>query len=166
VTTPSIARAPFWSDDFDLDLLRVLPEIETAIGRTGEIVLHTHDTLAHPLTRRITHPVCWNTPRGPAAFFGFADAATPSAYVTDAPLVDCTFLEAVRDCWVHGYLMVVERRAVLDGLRLRFSFDVLLTYHRRWREVTAAEVRGAQHDVMNHIAAACARVEQRRGALN
>src|SRR4051812_12912554 len=99
-------RRPFWSDTFDLDLLKAIPGVEELLGETADIPLFTHGHIAgadQPDAFRLVHPACWHTTRGLAAFFGFKDPAKPSAFYTSDPVVECTFLEALRDAWVHTY---------------------------------------------------------------
>jgi hypothetical protein len=97
---------PFWSDDFDMDLLKVLPETPAILGELGDVLLYTH---GHETHGRLNHPSVWNGDLGMLAFFGTArEGFTPGGYVTDAPVVECTALEAFRDAWPHQYLIIVN----------------------------------------------------------
>jgi hypothetical protein len=133
------ARAPFWSDDFDMDLLKLLPNIEAMIGDdAAATVLFTHGHVTHG---RLNHPASWNTQFGPAAFFGFQDPAKPEPMWTSDPVVECTWLEVLRDCWSHSYAIVVERRWLLPGESLQSRFMELLGHVRGYaRSPRASEV--------------------------
>lgn len=125
-------RARFWSDDFDMDLLKLLPDLEEILGDAADVVLCTYGGTSHG---RLNHPSCWNTSSGLAAFFGFRDAAKPESFSAgDRELVRCTFEEAIRDCWPHTYVMLVERRPIFDSQKLRRDFDLLMSHRRKWHE--------------------------------
>lgn len=117
----------FWSDNFDADLLKVIPETEEILGETANIQLWTHGGLTDG---KLNHPSCWNTDVGMTAFFGFKQTGfKPDAFWTDRPLVSCTFLEACRDAWVHGFVIGVDGYEVADfcstqGILLELMHDL------------------------------------------
>jgi hypothetical protein len=158
VTSPSAHTLfPFWSDDFDMDLLKVLPEAPEILGRTQAITLYTY--CSHPTHGRINAPDAWHSDRGLTSFFGFTDAAKPASYHTSGELLPCTFLEAVRDEWCHGSVMRVEREIVWQPASLRESFDVLMSHLRGWHRVTELErelhlgrVRWSLHKAADRLA--------------
>lgn len=99
-----------WCDTFDADLPKVVPGAIEALGDAASIQLRTYSTLTDG---KINCPSAWNTYDGLAAFFWTCDEGRPDAsYVTDNPVAGCTFLEAVRDEWVHGCLVVVDHLIV------------------------------------------------------
>lgn len=99
-----------WCDTFDADLPKVVPGAIEALGEAAKIQLRTYSTLTGG---KINCPSAWNTYDGLAAFFWTCDEGRPDAsYVTDSPVAGCTFLEAVRDEWVHGALVVVDHLIV------------------------------------------------------
>jgi hypothetical protein len=156
-------RRPFWSDTFDLDLLKVIPGVEELLGDTADVTLYTHGHIAEmdqPDACRLISPTCWNTTRGFAAFFGFREPRKPSAFWTDDPIVECTFLEALRDAWVHTYVLMVEQRTIIVMPRLALHFQRLLSHHRGWTEPLEAQVLEAHHrTVLEQLALAKSRVE-------
>lgn len=99
-----------WCDDFDCDLPKVVPGAREAIGDAAGIQLCTHGKTTHG---RLNHPDVWNSYEGMVAFFGFRTPAKPPSYVTVAPIVRCTFWEAVRDWWGHDFRMLVEGEEIL-----------------------------------------------------
>lgn len=124
---------PFWADDFDLDLLKVVPEVAELLGPLSDRVLWTHGTVSKE--GRLAHPSCWNGGPGFIAFFGSAPdrAAPPTCYVTTEPLVECTLLEAVRDAWVHSYAILLDRKRFWGGTPdLQAHFQTLLWHTRAW----------------------------------
>jgi hypothetical protein len=89
-----------WCNSFDADLLAVVPGAVEALGTAGEVKLWTYSRLTDG---KINHPSCWNADEGYVAFFWTApELRPPPSYVTEPPEVTCTFLEAVRDEWVHS----------------------------------------------------------------
>jgi hypothetical protein len=50
------ARAAFWSDDFDMDLLRLVPEVPELLGDTGARTLYVRGGTSHG---RLNHPAAW-----------------------------------------------------------------------------------------------------------
>lgn len=143
--------APMWCDDFDMDLLKVLPETPSLIQPARNVVLlvnahTTHDTL--------NHPACFNTYEGLAAFFevdttngmdlalmsATGGSVAPAGYYTRDPIVRCTAMEAFRDWWPHHYGMLVNRRHVIRD-RSHWSHFERLMYHRRgWHKAKDEEV--------------------------
>lgn len=138
-----MARRPFWSDTFDLDLLKVIPGVEELLGETADVPLFTHGHRTDD--GLLAHPTCWNTTRGLAAFFGFKYPAKPSAFYTSDPIVECTFLEALRDAWVHTYVLMVEQRTIFVMPRLQLHFERLLSHHRGWTPRLEPQVLEAHH---------------------
>jgi hypothetical protein len=127
-----------WCDDFDADLLKVVPGAAEALGDTAAVRLLTY---SRPTGGKINCPSSWN---GVGALFWTAPEHKPDAcYYTDAPVTPCTFLEAVRDEWVHDSALVVNGALVWQApvrLMERLMYDV-----RGWTVLTdghRAEVRG------------------------
>lgn len=148
-------QMPFWSDDFDMDLLKVIPGVEELLGESASLSLYTH---GHTTFGRLNHPSVWNDYRGPVAFFGLHRNATtgllgvkPPGYWTDEPIVECTFLEALRDCWPHTYRLVVEGAEVFDSFRLCPAFEVLMFHIRGWKTVQEQSVERIQERVRREL---------------
>ena len=148
---------PFWSDDFDMDLLKVLPETPDILGKTADVELVTQGHTSHG---RLNHPAVWNTDGGLAAWFGFRDPARPTGFVCDHPLVRCTFLEVLRDAWSHTYLVMVERQRVWGNSRVGWELFQQLMYHRRgWHTYPAAVIETALAELHLSLNEAMARME-------
>jgi len=139
-----------WCDDFDADLLAVVPGAAQALGETAGIRLETFS----PLTGgKINGPSAWHTHQGLLAFF-WTDPAfrPPVGYVTDDPAAECTFLEAVRDEWVHSSVVSVNDRIVWrPPVRLmeRLMYDL-----RGWTVLTGREREATQEHVRRSLTAA------------
>ena len=52
------ARAPFWSDNFDIDLLKVIPDADMMLGEAADVVLYTHSHTPHG---GVNCPTVWHT---------------------------------------------------------------------------------------------------------
>lgn len=127
-------RAKFWADDFDGDLLKLVPGVEEIVGEASDIVLYTYGGTTHG---RLNHPAVWNDYRGMIAFFGFDPSGSwkPEAYYAGhRELVECTFLEALRDGWTHNFVMIVEGMHVWDGFSLSNTMMNLLYHKRGWKQ--------------------------------
>ena len=139
-----------WCDDFDADLLAVVPGAAQALGETAGVRLETFS----PLTGgKINGPSAWNTDAGLVAFFWTApEFRPPASYSTDRPVVPCTFLEAVRDEWVHSCAVAVNRHIVWrppGQLMQQLMYDL-----RGWTVLTGREREGIQQAVRRSLTAA------------
>lgn len=95
-----------WCDSFDADLLKVVPGAAVALGDTEGLELSTY---SNPTDGKINCPSEWSTEDGFTAFFWTnPDRKPPQVYYTTAPVTGCTFLEAVRDEWVHHAILNVN----------------------------------------------------------
>lgn len=100
-----------WCDTFDADLLKVVPDAAHALGAAGDVELITHCRPGPD--GRINHPVGWWTDHGLTSFFSTPDRPpAPAGYWTLERLVPCTFLDVVRDEWIHGAAVVVHGQLV------------------------------------------------------
>lgn len=151
-----MSRHPFWSDDFDGDLFRLLPAAEGIIAPIAHHKLWTYGGVTNG---RLNHPACWHTTRGLTAFFTHVEGIDPRpsrAYYAgeDKALVECTVEEFFRDLMVHQ--LVVELRgpspavAVFDFTTLLSDYHAMLFFHRRWpnsddKSATAARERTERH---------------------
>lgn len=126
---------PFWSDDFDMDLLKVMPFILNDLGPSANIPLWT---VGHTTHGRLNHPTVWNThgafvwtgkpflPRNEHGWFNIGGC------VDDSPLIECTWLELLRDQWTHDYAFILLPNSVLFQSAPRTSFDRLMYNLRGW----------------------------------
>lgn len=151
------AIGPLWCDDFDADLPKVVPHATEELGVSAHVQLRTY---CKPTNGRINCPTSWWTQHGLTAFFaepGFGNPA-PGGYVTSDPLVECTFAEVVRDEWIHGSVVVVNRQFVWtppSRLMERLMFDV-----RGWTPLSEPERLQTQQHVRASLRAAADRLER------
>lgn len=150
MTTPP--QPPFWADDFDMDLPQIVPDWLELLGDTAEVTLKTH---SRGTEDRINLPSAWSHLKyRSVAFFGREHPHKPELYWTEAPVIDCTFGEVMRDVWSHHYMAFVEGRPVVEGSWLRF--DYIMSHRRGWTRLPDRVI--AQHE-------AWARRWVRKGAL-
>jgi hypothetical protein len=147
-----------WCDDFDADLLAVVPGAAEALGEAAGVKLLTYSTLTDG---KINCPSAWNTYDGSLiAYFWTAPEHRPNAawYTTD-PVVGCTFLEAVRDEWVHSCTIAVNWHVIWkppDRLMEKLMYDL-----RGWGTPLAGEQREQiRGDVLASLRAAAGRLTQ------
>lgn len=129
---PETLQPRFWCDDFDADLYNVVPEARAVLAPVAEVKLFTR---GHATNGRLNHPTVWNHDLGFIAFFSFGGEPRPSeAFYTTDPIVECTFAEAVRDAFVHGISMVLEKKVIFHAGALAQDYSALLYNHRGWRK--------------------------------
>jgi hypothetical protein len=96
----------FWSDDFDTDLLKVFPDVHKLLGATIDIPIWT---IGHTSYGRLNCPSQWNMPFG--CFMWLDRPNYPrdkngwiniGGCVTNDREVEGTWIEWLRDAWVHG----------------------------------------------------------------
>lgn len=123
----SAASGPLWCEDFDADLPKVVPGALDALGDAADVELRTY---SRPTNGKINCPAAWHTDLGLTAYFSTPDFGQPQplGYVTvKEALVPCTFWEVVRDEWIHGQVVVVNRRWVWtppNDLMMRLMYDL------------------------------------------
>lgn len=106
-------RAPFWADDFDMDLLRLVPELPELLGPVGQRVLYVRGGTSYG---RLNHPAAWPSDGGSmVAFFGHRGPTEPEGFCAGQSVVACTAEEALRDAWAHSLRVVVDGVGVFDG---------------------------------------------------
>lgn len=100
----------FWSDDFDMDLLKVFPQTLLVLGETAELKLWT---IGHESYGRLNHPTVWNShgaylwlerPNLERDKNGWANI---HGCVSNEKEIECTWLEWLRDAWSHHYTWTV-----------------------------------------------------------
>lgn len=139
----------FWSDDFDMDLPKVIPDARQRLGEHADLELVTH---GHETHGRLNHPSVWNHTLGLVAFFGRGTPHKPAEYWASDPLVRCTLWEAVRDAWVHDNVILFEGFPIFN--RQDEHFQPLMCHVRKWRELPELEV--AKHkDAVVHALECC-----------
>lgn len=130
-------RKPFWSDDFDMDLLKVFANAEELIGATADVKLRT---LGHERNGSLIHPSVWNS-HGAFLWLGAPYPARDAngwvhyqGHVTDSPEVECTWLEWLRDNWVHGYSWILQPSGEYFQSRWCECFDSIMYHRRGWQD--------------------------------
>lgn len=143
-----------WCDDFDIDLPKVFPEALELLGDTADVKLFTH---GHETGGKLNHPSVWNGQQTMIAFFGFYGPCKPDWYSTNEPIVECTFWEAMRDCWPHTYGLFVspgidqEHRLVFDSFELRDQFQTIMWHLRKWGKQDSQKLARAKENVLTVI---------------
>jgi hypothetical protein len=146
----------FWSDDFDMDLPRVIPETCEICAPIAGLALWT---TGHTTHGALNHPSVWNSDGGSVAFFGTRGICKPESYWTNSPTVQCTAWEAIRDAWPHSYIMVVDGCAVWDTGRLWRHFETIMWDLRGWRS-QPSEREDAKRAVVCSLLEAVVRLEE------
>ena len=136
MTTPrGDVLAPFWADTFDMDLLALWPDLPAHLGPVARQTLWTHGHATHG---RLNMPTVWNGYGRLEAYFGPASDLTgkPDSHWTDAPAVECTWLEVLRDWWVHGYAVIIAERVFLKPVDYNGLFYPIMADLRGWKTLT------------------------------
>jgi len=150
VTAETVADPPFWSDDFDMDLPKVIPEAKERLGEIAGLEIVTHGHMTHG---RLNHPTCWNHSLGLVSFFGRGHPHKDESYWTSDPLVPCTLWEAVRDAWSHNNVIVFEHNPVFHGDHMWQYFEPLMYHLRGWdSKLTEKQVKEMKLCVLDEIA--------------
>lgn len=140
-----------WCDDFDMDLLKVIPDIVQLVDQFAFIRLWTYcEGTTHG---SINLPTCWNTREGIESFFWSEKpehardehgwVCFGGGFMTKAPLVECTFLELLRDKWCHQSVVNLDGKVIWRPGELRGQFDLLMYHLRGWKTASDAEVAEA-----------------------
>ena len=131
----------FWSDDFDMDLLKVFPDFAAELGETADVTVWT---LGHTTFGRLNHPSVWNT-HGAYLWLEKPDLerdakgwVSVGGCVTDNPLVECTWLEWLRDCWVHDFNFVMLPMGGLVQCHRSVDFQKIMYRMRGWESAQNA----------------------------
>jgi len=102
---------PFWSDDFDMDLLKLWPDLPARLGPTADVRLWTVGSTSYG---RLNHPAVWNT-HGAFLWLEKPDLNRDAdgwfrvqGCVSDAKDVECTWLEWLRSWWPHHHGFLLE----------------------------------------------------------
>lgn len=161
-----------WCDKFDMDIKKAVPDFAQALGETKDWTLYT---VGGVTDGKLNHPATWNQYIGSIAFFAFdniASAIPQGYYCGDSQPVQCTFEEAIRDCWPHNYVIILRYFTVegwQSGLiwdsfcpEIRNVFDTLMAHNRGWKEVHEQVVKGLQADVYLSLEIAARRLMRAR----
>lgn len=141
-TTPAAERPRFWSDDFDMDLLKVFPGIETKLRNPAAVLW----TVGHESYGRLNHPATWNGPYGALLWLQKPNLQRDKhgwfnvdGLVSDDAEIEWTWLEYLRDAWSHHYsAIILPHRAGLPAMEW-FPFQEIMYDLRGWRKVENLE---------------------------
>lgn len=140
----------FWSDDFDMDLLKLWPDLPQQLGETGAMKLWT--VVGHGTHGRLNHPTVWNShgafvwtvkpdlPRDSRGWFNIHGC------VSDGPEIECTWLELLRDQWPHSYNFILLPQMRIFEAPDRRLFDRIMYHIRGWdADPNIEETKAACH---------------------
>lgn len=132
-------QLPFWSDDFDMDLVALFPQLPNMLQDTAQ---ETMWTFGGETFTRLNHPAVWNWSTGPIAMFWKNKPAIQpdekgwfrlvNGMVTDRPLIEATWLEVLRDAWSHCFLVMCDGEGLWNTAddELRRIFDAIMWHIR------------------------------------
>ena len=133
---------PFWSDDFDMDLLQVFPTLPRMIETAATPIW----TVGSTTLGRLNHPSIWNS-HGAFIWLREPDLQRDArgwfniqGCVADSPLVECTWLEDLRDAWPHQYASVILPTKRMIPPPPVAAFDAIMWDLRGWRKYGLIEV--------------------------
>lgn len=129
----------FWSDDFDMDLLKVFPDVERFLGATASIPIWT---LSHETHGRLNCPTAWNTYSGLTSLLWLEKPnfsrdthgwVNINGCVTNDPEIEGTWLEWLRDQWAHGLNWVVLPGGIrFSSVDYNKCFYPIMSHRRGW----------------------------------
>ena len=155
--------AKFWSDDFDMDLLKLFPDLPKMLGRSADISLWT---VGHTTYERLNSPCCWNQYQGLSAIVWPYKPDLPrdehgwfnvNGLVANEPEVECTWLELLRDQWPHSYGFVLIPTGKWFPEAPRYEFDQIMWDLRGWRK--SPEIEKHRAVALSWIVAANQQIE-------
>jgi hypothetical protein len=148
----------FWSDDFDMDLLKVFPNLAPLLATvTRPLYVHGGQSFG-----RLNHPDVYNSYVGMLAFFSFSPACHHhhSKFYTSRPIIECTWAEAIRDAWPHTYVLNLDGQSVFDAQALHSKFELLMYDLRGWQKADAVELAFARSSVEESVLSATLAAER------
>lgn len=134
------AAPKFWSDDFDVDLLKVFPGAPKMLAYPEATLW----TVGHESYGRLNHPVVWDSHA--EACIAFAWLEKPNlerdkhgwfnigGHVADEPEIECTWIEWLRDCWPHRYITQIRPIGATLPPPPQPAFDAIMYDLRGWRK--------------------------------
>src|SRR5262245_33468635 len=155
------------TEDWDGDLLKVVPEAEGIIAPVADVNLITHGSADEQ--GRLRHPSTWNGYDGSLAYFDLDSAfavSKPEEFWTDQPIVRCSLLEAFCDAWTHHYILFIRGEPVWNAFELsRLMMNLLMDARLRAGgqaskfHMTDEARQEARNKVADSLRAAVSRVE-------
>ena len=170
------ARTPMWCDDFDMDLLKLLPEVERLLAPCQGIRLYT---TCNPTHVRINLPSVWHQRGGLTCYVGFLrpddplpeKGPQPAYCMTFSPVVEATAEEMFRDLWCHNLVWVQvsspkmrelwrDSAQIWNAHALTGSFNILLYALRGWEPVPENRLYFHRCRVLKSISRAASRLRR------
>jgi hypothetical protein len=129
----------FWADDFDIDLLKVFPHIRDIIGPTIDVPIWT---IGHESYGRLNCPTAWTTDKGLSCVMRLAKPNLPrekngwvniNGCVAQEAEIEGTWLEWLRDEWVHGQSWTLLLRGLtFSCVDYNRCFYPIMAHKRGW----------------------------------
>lgn len=137
-SAPRPATRPFWADDFDMDLLAIVPRLldEPIVQEAARRMVWCYGST--DCEGRLAHPSVWNDTgalffsRKPTHPRGRSGAVCIDGHVTFDPLCEASLFEAVRDQWCHGYRSYMDLYPWVDPEDYDSVFYPLMAHRRGW----------------------------------
>lgn len=136
---------PFWSDDFDTDLLRVFPDVRDLLGATINVPIWT---ISHTTHGRLNCPAQWNMPYGCYVWLERPNYRRDKngwisihGCVTNDREVEGTWLEWLRDAWAHAFSWtLLPEGTTFTGVDYHRCFYPIMANIRGWEGYVDARV--------------------------
>lgn len=134
----------FWGDDFDMDLLKIFPNLPQMISAPDRelwtVGSHKDGSLLHPTVWNSHGAYLWT--ENPTILRDEHGWFNVHGCVADSEVVQCTWLEWLRDAWVHSYGWLMLPSLVPVPAAPRDAFNVIMYDLRKWtpRDTTLAKV--------------------------
>lgn len=153
-----------YSESFDFDLLKLVPQAEEILRPIAEIELVTVGYLSD--AHEFAGASVWNGDRGFIAVFGFADSPSfqwkPEAYEPGYPLVYCTALEMFCDAWAKGYTAYVNRAKIWSGYKYSGALQRLMYQARGYAPLSNQVAEELRNTIANSLKRAVLSLEIRQ----
>jgi hypothetical protein len=154
----------FSAPQFDMDLSMAINSFDRIVGSLGEVKLYTHGRV--DAEGYLIAPALWMTDKGLAIYFvthhareDVDECPEPEDYDTEDEPITMTFAEAIRICWLHQCLFVLQSRKdstiIWDAQRLWQHFDAIMHMRRGWAPIHENELRLHQNAVELSLVNAC-----------
>ena len=129
----------FWSDDFDMDLLNILPALKDkeVIKKAMTTYLYTYANDGEHLS----HPSVWSScgalffsepPRYQRDKYGWVSI---DGCVTNGKIYQVSIFNTIRDQWAHNYPSFIDMKPWSPGISYNRVFYPIMAHLREWQKV-------------------------------
>jgi hypothetical protein len=137
----SYPRLPLWSDDFDMDLLKLFPEMRAVpiVAEADKLLVYTYGSQSRD-KKVFSHPSTWNGVGSlyftePPEFLrddksGFV--CLPNGYVTNDALCCISAFDAIRDTWCHDLNLMLNWEPWIPEPDYHNVFSSIMSHVRNW----------------------------------